>query len=65
MTQVITKSFDVAEYILPAFYATVSAPAVVPISDGKFAVTVGAKYTFGQKVEGSATVTFKRWGENT
>jgi hypothetical protein len=47
---------------LPAFFATVSAPKNVPFSDGQFPVAVGAQYTFGQKVEGSAVVYFKRFG---
>lgn len=63
--QVYSKNYEVAEYVLPAFFATVSAPAAVPAVDGKFPVTVGAKYTFGQQVEGTATVTFKLWGKKT
>ena len=65
VAQVITKSFEVAEYVLPAFHATVSVSAAVAISDRKFTVSVGAKYNFGQKIEGTATVKFVRWGENT
>ena len=58
------KKFDVAENVAPGLSASVSAPAVVLMTDGKFPVTVSAKGTFGQYVEGSATVTFKLWGKN-
>lgn len=41
---------------------SVSTPKSVPIADNHFPVTVGAQYTFGQKVEGSAVVIFKLYG---
>lgn len=56
--QAFSKSVEVQEYTLPAFFATISAPTNVPYSAGKFPVTVGAQYTFGQKVEGTAVVSF-------
>lgn len=64
ISQSFSKSFDVDEYTLPAFSAIVAAPNAVPIADGKFPVTVCAEYTFGQRVEGTAIVSFKLYGEN-
>lgn len=61
-SQAVLKTFEVQEYTLPAFAATVSAPKNVAFSDGHVPITVGAQYTFGQKVEGSAVVTFKQYG---
>jgi Macroglobulin domain MG3/Macroglobulin domain MG4 len=60
--QKFSKSIEVQEYTLPAFSASVSAPVKVAFADGHVPITVGAQYTFGQKVEGSAVVTFKQWG---
>lgn len=47
---------------MPAFSASVSAPNTVAYADNHVPITVGAQYTFGQKVEGSAVVTFKQYG---
>ena len=47
---------------MPAFSASVSAPKKVVFADNIVPITVGAQYTFGQKVEGSAVVTFKKYG---
>jgi Macroglobulin domain MG3 len=60
--QTFSKSIEVQEYTLPAFSASVSAPQKVVFADNFVPITVGAQYTFGQKVEGSAVVTFKRYG---
>jgi hypothetical protein len=62
LNQVSSKSIEVEEYSLPAFSAQISAPKAIPLSDGKVSVTVGAQYTFGQKVQGNAVVTFKQYG---
>lgn len=61
--QEFSKTVEIQEYVLPAFFATLKAPVNVPFSDGKFSVTVGAEYTFGQKVEGKALVSFKLFGK--
>lgn len=62
--QTFSKTFEVQKYVLPSFFATVSAPANVWGSDQKFSVTVGAQYTFGQNVKGTAVVSFKLDGSS-
>ncbi|XP_034230056.1 pregnancy zone protein-like isoform X2 [Thrips palmi] len=52
----VTKTFGVAEYVLPTFEVTAKAPQRVALKQGKIAVTVKAKYTYGKPVVGKATV---------
>jgi hypothetical protein len=40
----------------------ITAPKTVVFADGFAQISVGAQYTFGQKVEGSAVVIFKQYG---
>lgn len=47
---------------MPAFSASVNVPKNVAFADDYVPITVGAQYTFGQKVEGNAVVTFKQYG---
>ncbi|KAJ9580500.1 hypothetical protein L9F63_024322, partial [Diploptera punctata] len=52
-----SKSFEVAEYVLPKFEVTVDAPEHVTYKDSHFVATVEAKYTYGKAVEGEVTAT--------
>jgi CD109 antigen len=52
----VTKSFDVAEYVLPKYEVIVDANPHVTFKDGKIHATVRAKYTYGKPVKGQATV---------
>lgn len=48
---------EVAEYVLPKFEATIESPDHFCIEDGKVRVVVGAKYTHGKPLKGTAVVT--------
>lgn len=48
---------EVAEYVLPKFEATIESPDHFCIEDGKVRVVVGAKYTHGKPLKGTAIVT--------
>lgn len=57
------KAFEVAEYVLPKFEVTVSAPKDLTYSDQAVRLTVNAKYTYGENVKGTAlvSVTSQAW----
>ncbi|KAG5674651.1 hypothetical protein PVAND_004605 [Polypedilum vanderplanki] len=52
----VSKSFDVAEYVLPKYEVIVDSNPHVTFKDGKIHATVRAKYTYGKPVKGQATV---------
>ncbi|CRK99838.1 CLUMA_CG013142, isoform D [Clunio marinus] len=52
----VTKSFEVAEYVLPKYEVIVDSNPHVTFKDGKIRATVRSKYTFGKPVKGQATV---------
>ncbi|KAG4071650.1 hypothetical protein HA402_011804 [Bradysia odoriphaga] len=54
------KEFEVAEYVLPKFEVTVTAPKDATYSDGTLRITAKAIYTYGQPVKGVAQVTVSR-----
>lgn len=55
-SQTRSKEFEIAEYVLPKFEVTVSAPNDLTYSDRLVRLTIGAKYTYGEKVKGTAVV---------
>lgn len=57
------KQFEVAEYVLPKFEVTVSAPKDLTYSDSLVRVTVTGKYTYGENVKGTAlvSITSQAW----
>lgn len=57
------KEFEIAEYVLPKFEVTVSAPNDITYSDRSVRITIDAKYTYGEKVNGTAlvSITSQRW----
>lgn len=57
------KAFEIAEYVLPKFEVTVSAPKDLTYSDRLVRLTIGAKYTYGENVKGTAlvSVTSQSW----
>lgn len=52
-----TKTFEVAEYVLPKFEVSIDSTPDVTYKDGKIKATVKANYTFGKIAKGNATVT--------
>ncbi|KAF6203422.1 hypothetical protein GE061_003841 [Apolygus lucorum] len=54
-----SKTFTVAEYVLPKFEVKVDLPDYATIANSKIPVGVSAKYTYGQLVKGEATVKVK------
>ncbi|KAK7492646.1 hypothetical protein BaRGS_00016125, partial [Batillaria attramentaria] len=50
------KTFTVAEYVLPKFEVTVELPSYALESGDSVPVTVSAKYTYGEPVEGPVVV---------
>ncbi|XP_014214992.1 CD109 antigen-like isoform X2 [Copidosoma floridanum] len=55
--QTFKKAIQVAEYVLPKFEVTIDSPAHATFKEGKIAVIVHAKYTYGKPVKGEATIT--------
>ncbi|XP_011210617.2 CD109 antigen isoform X2 [Bactrocera dorsalis] len=55
----VSKSFEVAKYVLPKFEVSIETAKDVAIPDGVIKVTVRSKYTYGKSVEGTATVSIK------
>ncbi|XP_018798385.1 PREDICTED: CD109 antigen isoform X2 [Bactrocera latifrons] len=55
----VSKSFEVAKYVLPKFEVSIETAKDVAIPDGIIKVTVRSKYTYGKSVEGTATVSIK------
>ncbi|KAI0220559.1 hypothetical protein LSAT2_027943 [Lamellibrachia satsuma] len=51
-----TKTFTVAEYVLPKFEVTVDAPSYFYYMDSVLTINIGAKYTYGKKVKGVADI---------
>lgn len=51
-----SKSFDVAEYVLPKFELSIETAPDVTLKDEKIRATVKAMYTFGKAVQGSANI---------
>ncbi|XP_013104382.2 CD109 antigen [Stomoxys calcitrans] len=51
------KNFEVAKYVLPKFSVEIEADEKIAILDKTFKVTVRAKYTHGQPVQGNTTIT--------
>lgn len=56
------KSFEIAEYVLPKFEVTVTSPKDLTYSDRSARLTIGAKYTYGGNVKGTAVVTITAQG---
>ncbi|XP_014247621.1 CD109 antigen-like isoform X2 [Cimex lectularius] len=54
--QKFSKSFEVAEYVLPKFEVSIDLPDYVTFKDSKVAATIRAKYTYGKPVKGEATI---------
>lgn len=52
----VTKTFEVAEYVLPKYEVIVDSNPHVTFKDGKVRATVRAKYTYGKPVKGKATI---------
>ncbi|XP_068084683.1 CD109 antigen isoform X2 [Anabrus simplex] len=57
LDQTFSKSFHVAEYVLPKFEVTVDIPPHATFKDSRVVATVRCKYTYGKPVKGEATVT--------
>ncbi|XP_049951328.1 CD109 antigen-like isoform X5 [Schistocerca serialis cubense] len=57
LDQTFSKTFQVAEYVLPKFEVTIDVPPYVTFKNSKVAAVVHAKYTYGKPVKGEATVT--------
>ncbi|KAF4518646.1 hypothetical protein B566_EDAN005973 [Ephemera danica] len=57
LDQEFSKTFLVAEYVLPKFEVIVTAPKYATFKDSRVAVTVHSKYTYGKPVTGEATIT--------
>lgn len=53
-----SKTFEVAEYVLPKFEVTVDAYRHSTYNDGIITATIRSKYTFGKPVKGEVTVSF-------
>lgn len=51
-----SKTFEVAEYVLPKYEVIVDSNPHVTFKDGKIRATVRAKYTYGKPVKGQATI---------
>lgn len=56
-TQKKTKTFEVAEYVLPQFEVKLLAPKYVLYEDPKFTATIDAKYTHGKPINGLLKLT--------
>ncbi|KAM7116504.1 LOW QUALITY PROTEIN: ovostatin homolog 2-like [Molossus nigricans] len=54
--KILIHQFTVRRYVLPKFELKVNVPRTVTILDDKFQVDACAKYTFGQPVQGKATI---------
>lgn len=54
------KVFEVAEYVLPKFEVTVTAPKDSTYADGTLTITMKALYTYGENVKGVAQVVVTR-----
>ena len=54
-----TKTFEVAEYVLPTFSVDVSLPPYATFNKADIVATVKATYTYGKPVKGEATLTVK------
>ncbi|KAL0273724.1 UNVERIFIED_CONTAM: hypothetical protein PYX00_006334 [Menopon gallinae] len=57
LDQVFTKTFQVAEYVLPKFEVLIDAPKHATFKDSKVVAKIRSKYTYGKPVKGEATVT--------
>lgn len=57
------KEFEIAEYVLPKFEVTVSAPKDLTYSDQLVRLHITAKYTYGQNVKGAVivSITSQSW----
>ncbi|KAJ8680026.1 hypothetical protein QAD02_015813 [Eretmocerus hayati] len=55
--QTFKKGIQVAEYVLPKFEVTIDSSPHATFKEGKIAVIVHAKYTYGKPVKGEATIT--------
>lgn len=57
------KEFEIAEYVLPKFEVTVTAPKDLTYSDSSFRLNINAKYTYGENVKGTAlvSITSQAW----
>lgn len=57
------KEFEIAEYVLPKFEVTVTAPKDATYSDNLIRITVNGKYTYGENVKGTAlvSITSQTW----
>lgn len=51
-----SKSFTVAEYVLPTYEVSVQLPSYAIFNDSKVVATVTAKYTYGKPVRGNVTL---------
>lgn len=59
----IAKSFDVAEYTLPKFEVNLDVNEHPNFEEGKIRASVNARYTFGKKAKGNATIIARVRGE--
>ncbi|XP_067949550.1 CD109 antigen-like [Watersipora subatra] len=50
------KTISIAKYVLPKFEVTLDAPTYILVRDSQLMVTIKTKYTFGNGVDGMATV---------
>ncbi|KAK7574336.1 hypothetical protein V9T40_011527 [Parthenolecanium corni] len=54
--QIFSKSFEVAEYVLPKFEVKINVPTHATFKDSKLVAVIYAKYVYGKPVKGEATV---------
>lgn len=50
------KNIEIREYVLPKFEVSIDSAKYFTIKEGKVTVIVNAKYTYGKKLRGKATV---------
>lgn len=57
------KAFEIAEYVLPKFEVTVTAPKDLTYTDRSVRLAITAKYTYGGDVKGTAlvSITSQSW----
>lgn len=53
--------FEVAEYVLPKFEVTVTAPKDATYADGTLLINIKSLYTYGESVKGVAQVVVSRY----
>lgn len=58
-----TKNFEIREYVLPKFEVNIESPDSFTLKDGKVMALINAKYTYGKRVRGTATISISE-GDN-